>query len=118
MTATAGSMLQYRGLMSAARHPGCIATFALGGVLSRFQIQGLDTSTLTRLYQRYFYDISRLPDAGTVCRALSPAEFEDLLELLHEHRCNDSEETEWLARAMASACAGQNQFWGGMGAPH
>jgi hypothetical protein len=51
MMALAESM-EYQRLMVAARDPADIATLAFGGVLARFQIQGLDESTLTRLYRR------------------------------------------------------------------
>jgi nitrogen fixation protein NifQ len=116
MMALAESM-EYQRLMVAARDPADIATLAFGGVLARFQIQGLDESTLTRLYRRYFPGRPQTTDASTVCNALSAAEFEDLLALLREHRRDETEETEWLARAIASACAGENHLWEDMGLP-
>jgi nitrogen fixation protein NifQ len=45
-------------------------------------------------------------------------EFFDLLELLREHRRDDSAETAQVARAIASACAGQNHLWEDMGLPN
>lgn len=48
----------------------------------------------------------------------SGAEYEDLLALLREHRRDDSEECESLARTIASACAGQNHLWEDMGLPN
>ena len=117
MMEMAGST-QYQQLMAAARDPGDIATLPFGGVLARFQIQGLDVSTLTRLYRRYFPGVPHSNDTGTVCKALEAAEFGNLLALLREHRRDDSDETEWLARAMASACAGENHLWEDMGFPN
>jgi nitrogen fixation protein NifQ len=118
------SASNYGRLMAAARDPADIATLAFGGVLARFCIQGLDAAALARLFGRYFPGARQLPansptaaDAGVACTALSVEEFADLLELLREHRRDDSEETEWLAHAIASACAGENHLWEDMGLP-
>ena len=113
---SAGPTPRYRQLMAAARDPEDIATLALGGVLARFRIQGLDAAALTRLYSRHFPG-SPACDRGAVCSALADAEFEDLLALLRDHRRDDNEETEWVARAVASACAGENHLWEDMGLP-
>lgn len=107
---------RYRRLMVAARDPLDIATLALGGVMARFRIQGLDAAALTRLYGRYFPG-SSVCETGTVWSARGDAEFEDLLALLRDHRRDDNEETEWVARAVASACAGENHLWEDMGLP-
>lgn len=48
---------------------------------------------------------------------VSAEELADLLALLREHRRDDSEETDAVARAMASACAGGNHLWEDMGLP-
>ena len=111
-------------LLAAARNPEDIATLAFTGVLTRFRIRGLDTSALSRLLRHYFPDAaqsgspaSELASQGVVCSALSTEEFDDLLVLLHAHRRDDSEETEWIARAVASACAGANHLWEDMGLP-
>jgi nitrogen fixation protein NifQ len=112
-------------LLAAARDPADIATLAFSGVLARFRIQGLDASALSRLLRSYFPGAAQggapgneLTPAGAVCTALSAEEFEELLALLHEHRRDDSEETEWVARALASACAGANHLWEDMGLPN
>ncbi|MEJ1964606.1 MAG: nitrogen fixation protein NifQ [Gammaproteobacteria bacterium] len=117
MNATADS-LGYRRLMDAASDPTDLATLALGGVLARFQIRGLDGSSLTKLLGRYFPGAPDAGGTGAVCRALETEEFEDLLALLRQHRRDDCEETEWLARAVASACAGGNHLWEDMGLPN
>jgi nitrogen fixation protein NifQ len=127
MSASAAT-LEYRRLMAAANDPADIATLAFGGVLARFQIQGLDADSLTRLLGRYFPATQALTRdgiagvgidcVGAVCNALATEEFEDLLALLLEHRRETSEENEWLARAIASACAGSNHLWEDMGLPN
>jgi nitrogen fixation protein NifQ len=115
----AATTVEYQRLMSAASDPADIATLAFGGVLARFQIRGLDTAALARLFRRYFPGTDPVAGAGVgaVCNALSVEEFEDLLALLREHRRDGSEETEWLSRAVASACAGGNHLWEDMGLP-
>lgn len=114
----------YQRLMAAARDPNDIATQAFGGVLARFRIQGLDAPALTRLFARYFpgtphtrADLYGGTESGAVRAALSSEEFSDLLALLREHRRDDSQETEWIARAAASACVGENHLWEDMGLP-
>ena len=118
--------MDYQRLMAAARDPADIATLAFGGVLARFRIHGLDAAALIRLFGRYFPDAQQASESpqgaiaatGVICTALSVEEFDDLLSLLHEHRRDDSEETEWLARAIVSACAGENHLWEDMGLPN
>lgn len=121
---------RYERLMSAARDPTDPATLALGGVLAHFGLHGLEGHALNRLLERHFPQVparSRHSDpiaggppavlavpAGT---ALPAGEFDGLLALLREHRCEDSEETEWVACAIATACAGQNHLWEDMGLP-
>ena len=114
----------YARLRVAARDPADIATLAFTGVLARFRIQGLDASTLSRLLRHYFpgaaqseSPVHELAFQDAVCTALSTEEFDELLALLREHRRDDSEETEWIARALISACAGDNHLWEDMGLP-
>jgi nitrogen fixation protein NifQ len=52
------------------------------------------------------------------CSALPVDEFDDLRALLMTHRSEDSEETQWLACAMATACLGDNHLWQDMGLPN
>jgi nitrogen fixation protein NifQ len=115
----------YARLLAAARDPKDIATLAFTGVLTRFRIQGLDASALSRLLRHYFpgtpqigSPAQELASQGAVCTALSGQEFDELLALLREHRRDDSEETEWVARALVSACAGANHLWEDMGLPN
>jgi nitrogen fixation protein NifQ len=104
--------------MALARDPADPATQAFGGVLARFRIQGLAAADLSRLVGRYFPGAQPADDLGATCAALQTEEFSDLLGLLREHRRDDTEETEWLARAIASACAGADHLWEDMGLPN
>lgn len=112
-------------LLSAARDPQDMATLALCGVLARFPILRLEAPEFTRLLGRYFpgaclgvADPMVLSATGAVCTAIPPEEFDDLLGLLLQHCRDDSEETGWLAHAIASACAGGNHLWEDMGMPN
>ena len=115
------AVFDYRRLMAGAANPGDIATLAFGGVLARFRLAGLDPDTQDRLLARYFPGVD--PAAVTVatedtgCPALPADEFEDLFALLMAHRSEDSEETRWLACAVATACLGNNHLWQDMGLP-
>ena len=98
------------------RQPADILTLAFRGVLNRFRMRGLRGAALQRLYSRY------LP--GQVAPAEEEAsgfeaadEFDDLVALLLDHRSDDSEETEWLAFAVATACFGDNHLWQDVGLP-
>ena len=108
--------VRYRSLMAAARDPQDIATLALGGVLSRFRLQRLRHDDIDRLFGRYFPGVP--VHAEMPCRALQDTEFDDLLGLLLEHRRDDAEDTQWIAHAIVSACAGENHLWEDMGLPN
>ena len=49
------------------------------------------------------------------CAALRGDEYEDVLALLLEYGCDNSDETAWLAGAMAAACMGENHLWQDLG---
>jgi nitrogen fixation protein NifQ len=112
-------------LLAAARDPDDILNLAFCGVLARFPILKLEATDFIRLLGRYFpgadpavADSPALAGSGGICTALAPDEFDDLLALLRDHRRGDSEETKWLAHAVASACAGENHLWEDMGMPN
>jgi nitrogen fixation protein NifQ len=121
----AAALKDYRQLMAGARDPADVVTQAFGGVLARYRIRGLETPVLARLVRQYFPGVDDVwtdalcsGDQGGRCTGLCPEEFDDLLMLLREHRSDDSEETEWLARAVATACLGDNHLWQDMGLPN
>jgi nitrogen fixation protein NifQ len=112
-------------LLAAARDPDDLANLALCGVLARFPILKLEAADFIRLLGRYFpgappemADAEALSAPGGACTAIEPEEFDDLLALLRQHRRDDLEETQWLAHAIASACAGGNHLWEDMGMPN
>ncbi len=111
------ALLDLGRLLDGARDPSDAVTQALGGVLARFRLPGLAPAELARLRERYFPRLSGLP-CGDGCPALPAEEVEDLLALLLEHRTDDSDETRWLAHAVAAACAGDNHLWQDMGLPN
>jgi nitrogen fixation protein NifQ len=111
------ALLDLGRLLDGARDPSDVATQALGGVLARFYLSGLAPAELARLRERYFPGTSGLPCRADGCAVLPADELEDLLGLLLEHRSDDSDETRWLAHAVAAACAGANHLWQDMGLP-
>lgn len=116
--------LDHRRLLAGARNPEDFATLAFCGVLVRFPIFKLGASDLIRLTERFFPGAAasaanfRPLSVTDVCTAIPPEELEDLLALFHAHRLDESEETAWLAHAIASACAGGNHLWEDMGMPN
>lgn len=111
-------------LLAAALDPADLANLAFCGVLARFSILKLESVEFMRLLARYFpsapaemADGHLVSEPRAACAAIELEEFDDLLALLREHRRDDSEETRWLAHAIASACAGENHLWEDMGMP-
>lgn len=51
------------------------------------------------------------------CTPVPSDEFDDLVQLLLEHRSDDAEQTEWLAYAVASGCMGGDHLYQDMGLP-
>lgn len=111
------ALLDLGRLLDGARDPSDAVTQALGGVLARFRLPGLAPAELARLHERYFPDVPGLASDADGCAALPADEFGDLLGLLLGHRSDDSDETRWLAHAVAAACAGANHLWQDMGLP-
>lgn len=111
-------------LLAGARDPGDLATLAFCGVLARFPIFKLAAADLKRLIELFFpgaagsaANLEDFSATDATCTAIPPQELDDLLALLRAHRVDESEETAWLAHAIASACAGGNHLWEDMGMP-
>lgn len=111
-------------LMLAAENPADPATRAFAGALetSRGALPlarplGLDAIAFQALLARYFpaaNDLAELAaEAGGLARRAD--EFDDLLHLLLYHRSDGSDETAWLASAVAAACMGGNHLWQDLG---
>lgn len=85
---------------------------------------GLDQNQFAMLLDHYFpgarkmlFEIVAGNQFSPVEASLRSDEFEDLLQLLLEHRSDINNETEWLARAIATACLGNNHLWQDLGLP-
>jgi len=108
-----------------ARQPDDLATLAFAGVITRSiqsqrqpLIRGLSESCFQRLLKAYFEDLdysNTTLEAGTSCVF---DEFDELLELLLEHRASEREQDTWLAYAIATASMGENHLWQDMGLPN
>lgn len=118
--------LQNHGPLDHARHPNDLATLAFAGVIGRALessrqplIRGLSESCFQQLLKEYFSDLQCSNEAGGGKRqnVANYDEFEELVELLLEHRASDREQESWLAHAIASAAMGENHLWQDMGLP-
>ena len=94
-----------------------ILSLAFRGVAARFRLRGVHGAALQRLYNRYLPEEGRPVEMEGATEA-ELDEFDDLVELLLDHRDNDDEETVWLACAVATACFGNNHLWQDMGLPN
>ncbi len=114
----------YLELLGAAHRPNAAVTLALAGVIAQaacrlppydVPIAGLDAIALSALRKRIFPNLlfSLMPDQRT--EAARCDEFDDLLELLLDHRTVDDDESRWLAHAVATASMGTNHLWQDMG---
>jgi nitrogen fixation protein NifQ len=122
----------YDRLMAQARNPADIPTQAFAGVIGFARTQAampphrvlrLSAERYAVLLERYFPQAGHTTvvagaadDAG--CPALDNGEFDDLLDLLLAHRSRRDEPSEWLARAVAAACLGNNHLWQDLGLPN
>ncbi len=118
----------YAALMAAARYPGDPVTLALAGVIALaprrrapydVPIAGLDGAELAALKERIFPALqSALPFAARALPAESSLdEFDDLVDLLLEHRTYPDDQSRWLARAIATAAMADNHLWQDLGLP-
>jgi nitrogen fixation protein NifQ len=60
-------------------------------------------------------------DPASPCADCTPVpsdEFDDLVQLLLDHRSDEAEQTEWLAYAVASGCMGGDHLYQDMGLPN
>jgi nitrogen fixation protein NifQ len=104
-----------------ARKPDELATLAFAGVITEALrcgrqplIRGLSEARFQKLLNEFFFGIALTN--GTPAPAPND-EFDDLVELLLEHRAEPSEPEAWLAYAVASAAMGENHLWQDMGLP-
>ena len=117
------AVFDYQRLMAGAADPADIVTLAFGGVLARFPVLGLEMAAQDRLLRQYFPGVETVVTAENIernehCHALPADEFDDLHALLMAHRSEASEEMQWLACTIATACLGNNHLWQDMGLPN
>lgn len=122
--------VSYEWLLARASNPDDGLTKVFAGVMHSVCIgeiqppnvgMGLSPDKFAALLDRYFPGASRdmcgestnQPVAD--CPFFRADEFDDLLELLLENRCDDAEHTVWLAHAIASACMGCKHLYRDMG---
>jgi len=98
------------------RVPGSEISQAFVGVLARFHTLGLSDDEFAALRARHFSGgcEEELPAPGR-CAPIRADEHGELVDLLLAHRADDSQETQWLAYAIATACLGDNHLWQDMG---
>lgn len=119
-------------LLAVAREPAAPETLALAAGIGitwgwllgsvRGGVLGLTEAASSTLFERYFPGASGLLTSRHSLRTPAASdprldEFADLLELLLAHRQDDSAQTEWIARAVAAACLGDNHLWEDLALP-
>ena len=114
-------------LLAGARNPRDLATQVFAGVLHSLGAgridppgygPGLDSAGCLDLLQRYF-PLVALPVHASLCSVAGNAgrrsEFDELVQLLLEYRADGSEQTRWVAHAVASGCLGSDHLYADMG---
>lgn len=116
----------YAELMAAALQADDPAILVLAGVISlapsrpapyRSSIHGLAVGEWPHLMQSCFPGCV-LPPAQVVAQPGDLDEFDDLLQLLLEHRSERNRRSRWLAHAIATAAMGNNHLWQDLGLPN
>jgi len=123
------AIASYEDLLAAARDPARPATLALAGVIAGAPargdppsacVRGLAAGELRALLDAFFPALAARADAAGAPPAAPSGEFtefDDLVRLLDEHAAAPSPESRWVARAVATACAGADHLWQDMGLP-
>jgi nitrogen fixation protein NifQ len=111
--------------MHFSRFPADLRTFAFAGVIT----QALATRRrplIRGMTERSFQALMRSCFPGCELRngwvpsntALAADEFDELLDLLLDHRAHPGEASNWLSCAIASAAMHENHLWQDMGLPN
>jgi len=109
--------------LSHARRPQDPATLAFAGVIAESLrasrqplIRGLSETCFQKMLKEFFSDLACSNGDGAKPSAEFD-EFDEVVELLLEHRATTGEHDTWLAYAVASAAMGDNHLWQDMGLP-
>lgn len=114
-------------LIRYSRFPGNVRTLAFAGVIAtglaaRRQplIRGMNEDTFRQLLRSCFpgvnLDNGTLP-AGQSGTGLDIDEYDDLLDMLLDHRVEKTALNDWVARCVATAAMDNNHLWQDMGLP-
>ncbi len=110
--------------ISQARRPEDLATLAFAGVIAESLrssrqplIRGLSETCFQKLLKEFFSGLAYSNSDAEPQSGLTNDfdEFDELVELLLEHRVTSSEQEAWLVHAIASAAMGENHLWQDMG---
>lgn len=118
-------------LLKHAANQNDLATIAFAGIIAVLwrtdrpmpvPILGIDANNFAAMASQYFGDAGRALARQAVAGARHPAddrrrEFHDLKDLLLGHRTIISQESEWLACAIATGSLGENHLWQDLGLP-
>jgi nitrogen fixation protein NifQ len=109
--------------ISHARRPTDPATLAFAGVIAeslriRRQplIRGLSETCFQDMLKEFFSGLA-YSNGHSATPPSEFDEFDEIVELLLEHRASSREQETWLAYAIASAAMGENHLWQDMGLP-
>lgn len=115
--------VSYADLMRHSRYASDPRTLAFAGVITvgladgRAQlIRGMSESCFQKLMRSCFPG-AHLTNARSPVSTVQFDEFDDLLELLLDHRAETSVSMDWLARCIATAAMDDNHLWQDMGLP-
>ena len=111
--------------LSQARQSNDLATVVFASVIAESMrasrqplIRGLSESCFQKLLKAYFSGLACSNSASDKAVASTDYdEFDEILELLLDHRASAVEQNTWLAHAIASAAMGENHLWQDMGLP-
>ena len=109
--------------LARARRPGDPATLAFAGVIDQALrasrqplIRGLSERCFQKLLEEFFCGLS-FANGEQHAAPEEFDEFDEIVELLLEHRASNAEQETWLAYAIASASLGENHLWQDLGLP-
>jgi nitrogen fixation protein NifQ len=107
-----------------ARQPEDLATLAFAGVIAQAihssrqpLIRGLSENCFQMLLKEYFSGLAYANGEPEQQSVVAYDEFDEIVELLLEHRISAREQESWLAYAIATAAMGENHLWQDMGLP-